>query len=133
MRKLLDEFREFLTRGNVLELAIAVVIGAAFGTLVTALVENLITPLIAAIFGEPDFSDLSFTINGSTFTYGSFVNALIAFVSVAAAIFFLIVKPVRGLDAIRADRSEASHKECPYCKSEIPAEATRCAHCTSDV
>ena len=95
------EFRAFLMRGNIVELAIAVVIGAAFGALVTSFVANIITPIIAAIFGKPDFSNLSFTINGSHFLYGSFINAVISFVSIAAAIFFFVVKP---LDAIQKAR-----------------------------
>ncbi|MCD6727219.1 MAG: large conductance mechanosensitive channel protein MscL [Solirubrobacteraceae bacterium] len=98
---MLREFRQFLMRGNIVELAIAVVIGIAFGALVTALVADLITPIIAAIVGNPDFSGLTFTINGSVFRYGSFLNALIAFVSIAAAIFFFVVKPI---DAIQRRR-----------------------------
>jgi len=90
----LKEFRDFILRGNVVDLAVAVVLGAAFGALVTSFVTNLVTPLIAAIIGEPDFSDLAFTINGSRFTYGLFLNALLSFLSVAAVIFFLIVKPI---------------------------------------
>ncbi len=129
----LCEFREFLTRGNIVELSIAFVIGVAFGALVTALVENLITPLIAAIFGEPDFSQLTFTINGSTFTYGLFINALIAFCAIAAAIFFFVVKPLQRLEATRYTTEAAAKKECPRCKSEIPSEASRCAFCTSEL
>jgi large conductance mechanosensitive channel len=93
----LKEFRTFLMRGNIVDLAVAVVIGAAFGALVTALVEDLITPVVAAIFGKPDFSDLTFTINDSVFKYGSFLNALIAFLSIATAIFFFVVKPMNAL------------------------------------
>ncbi len=96
---MIKEFRDFIMRGNVVDLAVAVVLGAAFGALVTSIVGNLVTPLIAAIFGEPDFSDLSFTINGSTFTYGAVINALITFLSIAAAIFFLIVKPLNALQS----------------------------------
>jgi large conductance mechanosensitive channel len=131
MPGILREFKEFLTRGNIVELAIAVVIGVAFGALITSMVENLLTPLIAAIFGEPDFSELTFTINDSTFTYGAFFNALIAFLSIAAAIFFLVIKPVQRLEAHRLAEEAASVKECPHCKSEIPASASRCAFCTS--
>ncbi len=94
---LLKEFREFILRGNVIDLAVAVVLGAAFGAVVNSLVKDLLTPLIAMIFGEPDFSALSFTINGSHFNYGAFINAVIAFLSVAAAIFFFVVKPVNLL------------------------------------
>lgn len=94
---MLKEFRDFLMRGNVVDLAVAVVIGAAFGALVNSLVTDLITPVIAAIIGKPDFSDLTFTINGSVFRYGNFINALITFVSIAAAIFFFVVKPMNEL------------------------------------
>ena len=133
MRKILGEFKEFMSRGNIVELAIAFVIGAAFGALVTSLVENLLTPLIAAIFGEPDFSQLTFTINESVFTYGSFINALIAFLSIGAAVFFFVVKPLSRLERKKEDEVAASLKECPRCKSDIPSDATRCACCTSDV
>ena len=98
---MLKEFRSFLMRGNIVELAIAVVIGAAFGALVTSFVENLITPIIAAIIGEPDFSGLTFTINDSVFSYGSFLNALISFVSIAGAVFFFVVKPIDALQKAR--------------------------------
>lgn len=94
---MLKEFRDFLMRGNIVDLAVAVVIGAAFGALVTSLVEDLLTPIIGAIIGKPDFSDLTFEINGSRFFYGSFINALIAFVSIAAAVFFFVVKPMNEL------------------------------------
>ena len=97
MRSVLAEFREFVLRGNLVDLAIAVVLGAAFGALVTSLVANLVTPLIAAIGGKPDFSQLAFTINGSRFGYGAFLNALLAFLVIAAVIFFLVVKPVNAL------------------------------------
>ena len=106
---MLAEFKKFLLRGNVVDLAVAVVIGAAFGAVVTALVEDLITPLIAAVGGEPDFSGLSFTINGSKFAYGHFINAVISFVIIAAAIFFLVVKPINAIQARR--RSEEVEEE----------------------
>jgi large conductance mechanosensitive channel len=129
------EFKAFLLRGNVVDLAIGVVIGAAFGAIVTAFVADFITPLIAAIFGKPDFSGLYFTINGSKFSYGHFLNAVISFVLIAAAIFYVVVLPMQAL--IERSRNEppadASEKKCPYCLSEIPAEATRCAFCTSDL
>lgn len=102
---MLREFKDFLLRGNVVDLAIAVVLGAAFGALVASFVANLLTPLIAAIFGEPDFSQLTFTINDSTFRYGAFINALITFLTVAVAIFFFVVKPVNALMA-RRNRGE---------------------------
>jgi large conductance mechanosensitive channel len=98
---MLKEFRSFLMRGNIVELAVAVVIGAAFGALVTSFVANLVTPIIAAIVGKPDFSDLTFTINDSVFRYGSFLNALIAFISIAAAVFFFVVKPIDALQRAR--------------------------------
>ena len=101
MVKILEEFRAFLFRGNVVDLAVAVVIGLAFGALVTALVEDILTPIIAAVFGQPDFSALDFTINDSTFRYGDFLNAVISFVSIAAAVFFFVVKPMDMLLARR--------------------------------
>jgi large conductance mechanosensitive channel len=132
---MLKDFKQFLLRGNVVDLAIAVVIGAAFGAVVTALVVDLITPLIAAIFGKHDFSALTFTINGSTFRYGQFINALITFVTIAAAVFFFVVQPVNAL--MRRRRSEPPIDEetrrCPECRSEIPVDARRCAFCTADV
>jgi large conductance mechanosensitive channel len=103
---MLKEFKDFLTRGNVVDLAVAVVIGVAFGALVTSLVENLLTPIVAAVIGKPDFSGLTFTINGSVFQYGLFLNALIAFVSIAAAVFFFVVKPMNALQARRGKGAE---------------------------
>ncbi len=127
-------FKQFLMRGNVLDLAVAVVIGAAFGAVVTALVKDLITPLIAAVVGKPDFSAIAFTINGSHFPVGDFVNAAITFILISAAVYFLVVLPVNTLIA-RMRRGEASPdpttKKCPECLSEIPVAAHRCAFCTS--
>jgi large conductance mechanosensitive channel len=117
----------------VVELAVAVVIATAFGVLVKAAVDYLLTPLIAAIFGKPDFSQLSFTINGSTFQYGAFINALIAFVLIAAAVFFAVVKPYNALQARRQRGEEATTKVCPECASEIPLAARRCGFCTSQL
>jgi large conductance mechanosensitive channel len=133
--KWIDEFRAFILRGNVIDLAIAVVIGAAFGAVVASLVADLITPLIAAIFGTPNFSDLSFTINGSVFHYGNFLNALFSFLTVAAVIFFLVVKPMNALMARmgRGGEAETPSRDCPYCMSSIPVSATKCAYCTSEV
>jgi large conductance mechanosensitive channel len=133
--KLLSEFKQFLLRGNVVDLAVAVVIGAAFGAVVTAMVEDLVTPIIAAIFGKPDFSALDFTINDSTFRYGHFINALIAFVLIAAAVFFFVVVPVNALlaRARREPPADPSTRKCPECLSEIPLDARRCAFCTSEV
>ena len=132
---MLKEFRDFVLRGNVVELAIAVVIGAAFGAVVTALVSSFITPLIAAIGGKPDFSALDFTINGSRFIYGVFLNALISFLIIAAVVFFLIVRPLNAL--MEHMRTEAPVAEvtraCPECLSQIPTDARRCAFCTAEV
>jgi large conductance mechanosensitive channel len=134
--EMLKEFRQFVMRGNVVDLAVAVVIGVAFGAVVTALVTDLITPLVAAIFGKPSFAGLSFTINKSTFLYGAFINAIVSFLVVAAAIFFLVVKPLNMLAARRAARepeAAVTTRECPECLSEIPIAARRCAYCTSPV
>jgi large conductance mechanosensitive channel len=135
MPESLREFRAFILRGNLVDLAIAVVIGAAFTAVVNALVRDLITPLIAAIFGEPDFDTLSFTINGSQFGYGDFLNALLTFVIVAAVVFFLVVKPVNLLMArLRTEPDvESPTRGCPECLSQIPVAARRCAFCTSEV
>ncbi|MFL5767221.1 MAG: large conductance mechanosensitive channel protein MscL [Actinomycetota bacterium] len=130
----MKDFKTFLLRGNVVELAVAIVIGVAFGALVTAFVTDLITPIIAAIIGQPDFSQLTFEINGSVFKYGDFLNALISFISIAAAVFFFVVKPVNALMA-RARRQpppDPTTKKCPECLSEIPIDAKRCAFCTSE-
>jgi large conductance mechanosensitive channel len=129
----IKEFRQFLLRGNVVDLAVAVVFGAAFGAVVTAFVADLITPLIAAIFGKPSFSDLTFTINGSRFLYGDFLNALLSFVLVAAAIFFVVVKPMNALAARRARAEDPTTRDCPECLSEIPLAARRCAYCTVEL
>jgi len=127
-------FKQFILRGNVLDLAVAVVIGAAFGAVVTALVKDLITPLIAALAGKPDFSAIVFTVNGSKFLIGDFINALISFLLIAAAVYFFVVLPVNTLMA-RIRRGEAppdpTTKKCPECLSEIPIGARRCAHCAS--
>ena len=132
---MLKEFRQFITRGNLVDLAVAVVLGVAFTAVVASMVKDLITPLIAAIFGEPDFSGLSFTLNGSEFRYGAFINALLSFVIVAAVIFFFVIKPVNALlERLRTEPSEEpSLRKCPECLSEIPAEAKRCAFCTATV
>jgi large conductance mechanosensitive channel len=135
MGSMLKEFREFILRGNLVDLAVAVVIGTAFTAVVTALVKDVITPLIGAIGGEPDFSDLTFTINGSVFRYGDFLNALIAFLIVAAVVFFLVVKPVNALIArFRPEPAVAVEtRDCPECLSSIPVAARRCAFCTAAV
>lgn len=128
-------FKKFLLRGNLIDLAIAVVIGAAFGAVVTALVKDLITPLIAAIGGKPDFSALFFTINGSKFLYGDFINALIAFVIIAAVVYYLVFLPVNALmERLKPDApAPAPTRKCPECLSDIPQAARRCAFCASDV
>lgn len=130
---MIKEFRQFLLRGNVVDLAVAVVIGVAFGAVVTAFVADLITPLIAAIFGKPSFSGLTFTINGSRFLYGEFLNAVLSFVLVAAAIFFVVVKPMNALAARRARAEDPTTRDCPECLSEIPLAARRCAYCTVEL
>ncbi|MBV9086652.1 MAG: large conductance mechanosensitive channel protein MscL [Acidobacteriaceae bacterium] len=131
---MLKGFRQFLFRGNVIDLAVAVVIGAAFGAVVTALVKDLITPLIAAIVGKPDFSAFSVEVNGSKFLYGDFINAIISFLLIAAAVYFFVVIPVNALTA-RMHRGEAppdpTTKKCPECLSEVPIAARKCAFCTS--
>ena len=132
---MLKEFRDFVLRGNVVDLAVAVVIGAAFGAVVSSLVENLITPLIAAIGGQPSFDRLSFEINGAKFGYGAFINALISFLLVSAVIFFLVVKPLNALLARLKPGKPVDNptRECPECVSDIPVQARRCAFCTSEV
>jgi large conductance mechanosensitive channel len=131
----MKDFREFLLRGNLVDMAVGVVIGLAFGTLITALVTDLITPLIAAIGGQPDFSALKFRVNGSQFRYGAFIDALIAFVVIAAVVFFLVVKPVnRLMQRYRTEPEvDTPTTACPHCLSQIPIGASRCAFCTQAV
>ncbi len=133
---MLKGFRQFIMRGTVIDLAVAVVIGAAFGAVVTALVKDLLTPLIAAIVGKPDFSGLRFTVNNSVFLYGDFINAVVAFLLLAAAVYFFVVAPMNALTA-RLHRGEAppdpTTKKCPECLSDIPIAARRCAHCACTV
>ena len=130
---MLKGFRTFVLRGNVVDLAVAVVIGAAFGAVIAALVKDLLTPLIAAIVGKPDFSAIKFTVNSSEFLIGDFVNALIAFLLVAAAIYFFVVAPMNAITE-RRRRGEPppdpTTKKCPECLSEVPIAARRCAFCT---
>jgi large conductance mechanosensitive channel len=130
--KILQEFKQFLLRGNVVDLAVGVVVGAAFGTVVSSLVKNILTPLIAAIVKVPDFAGLKFTLNGSVFMYGEFINALISFVLVAAAIFFFVIKPMNLLIARskKGPPADPTTKKCTECLSEMPITAKRCAHCT---
>jgi large conductance mechanosensitive channel len=127
-------FKQFLLRGNVIELAVAVVMGGAFGAVVTALVKDLITPLLAAIIGKPDFSGLFFTVNGSKFMIGDFINALVSFLLISAAVYFFVVLPVNALMArIRKGQAppDPTTKNCPECLSAVPIAARKCAFCTS--
>lgn len=131
-----DGFKQFILRGNVVDLAVGVMIGAAFGAVVNSLVKDLITPLIAAMGSAPDFSALAFTVNGSPLMYGSFLNALISFVIQAAAIYFAIVLPINSLNAKvkkAPTPADPTSKKCSECLSEIPLDAKRCAHCTQVV
>jgi large conductance mechanosensitive channel len=131
---MLTGFKQFLLRGNVLDLAVAVVIGGAFGAVVTALVKDLITPLIAAAGGQPDFSAIAFTLNGSRFLVGDFINAVVAFLMISLVVYAFVVVPVNRLTA-RLNRGEVppdpTTKKCPECLSEVPIAARRCAFCTS--
>jgi large conductance mechanosensitive channel len=131
----LTEFKQFLLRGNVVDLAVGIVVGVAFGAVVTALVSDLLTPLIAAIFGSHDFSALTFTIHHSRFLYGAFINAVISFVTIAAVVFFFVVRPVNALMARHRTEPpvDETTRKCPECLSEIPREARRCAFCTAEV
>jgi large conductance mechanosensitive channel len=130
-----QEFKQFILRGNVLDLAVGIVIGAAFTAVINSLVADLLMPVIAMIFGEPDFSALDFTINEAVFRWGAFVTSLITFLMIAAAVFFFVVKPANML--IERAKSEPpadpTAKKCGQCLSEIPIEATRCAFCTQPV
>jgi len=128
-------FKQFVLRGNVVDLAVGVVMGAAFGTVVSGFVKDLLTPLIAAVVGKPDFSALKFTINGSQFLFGDFINAAISFVLVAGAVYYFVVLPVNTLLA-RVKKEppvDPTTKKCPDCKSEIAIDAKRCAFCTSQL
>jgi large conductance mechanosensitive channel len=133
--RMLKEFRQFILRGNLVDLAVAVVVGTAFTALVNSLVKSLITPLIAAVFGKHDFSGLVFTINGSRFLYGNFINSLITFITVAFVMFFFVIKPMNALmERFRAEpKLDEQTRECPECVSDIPVSAKRCAFCTSVV
>lgn len=126
-------FRQFLLRGNVVDMAVGVVIGAAFATVVSAFTKDLLTPFVAAIFRRPDFSNFLFTINNSKFLYGDFINALISFVIVAAVVYYFVVVPMNHLVALsrREPPADPTTQKCPECLSEIPIGAKRCAHCTA--
>lgn len=128
---MMREWRDFLIRGNVVDLAVAVVLGIAFGAVINALVENILTPLIAAIVGQPDFSALKFTLNDSDILYGNFLNALVSFILIASAVFFVVVKPMNVYRNRTAKTAVVTTKQCTECLSEIPLEASRCAFCTS--
>jgi large conductance mechanosensitive channel len=135
MQDVFREFKQFLMRGNVIDLAVAVVIGVAFAAVVNSAVNDLIMPVIALIFGEPDFSNLTFTINDAIFRYGAFITAVVNFVLVAAAIFFFVIKPINALmeRSRREPPADPTTMKCPFCISEVPVGATRCAFCTSEL
>jgi large conductance mechanosensitive channel len=126
-------FKQFLLRGNVVDLAVGVVVGAAFGTVVSAFVKDMMTPLLAAVVRKPDFSALSFTLNDSKFLYGDFLNAVVSFVIIAAAVYYLVVLPINALvsRAHHEPPADPTTKKCPECLSEIPIQARRCGHCCS--
>ena len=129
---MLKGFKQFLLRGNVVDMAVGIVIGAAFGAVVTGFVKDLLTPLIAAIVKQPDFSSLTFTINGSKFLYGDFINALLSFLIIAAAVYFFVVVPINAMIARsrKEPPADPTTRKCPECLSEIPISARRCAFCT---
>jgi large conductance mechanosensitive channel len=130
---MLKEFRDFILRGNVIDLAVGIVIGAAFGALVTSFVGDILTPLLG-VLNIPNFSDLSFEAGKATVNYGKFLNALISFILVAAAIFFFVVKPMNAMSArMKKPEAESPIKVCPFCSMDIPAAATRCPNCTSQL
>jgi large conductance mechanosensitive channel len=132
-----SDFKKFVLRGNVVDLAVAIVVGVAFTAMVTAFVADLVTPLIGAIFGKPNFSNLHFRFHNSTFKYGSFVNTVISFVIIATVVFFAVVVPLNALmkrlNLLPKEEPEPQTRECPECLSDIPLAARRCAHCTSEV
>jgi large conductance mechanosensitive channel len=129
----MEGFRKFILRGNVVDLAVAVVIGVAFGAVVQALVKDLITPILGAFGGVPDFGSLFFTINGSRFLIGDFINVVLSFVLLVAVIYWFVVLPVSKLLDRVSPPPPAATRECPFCLSKIPIKARRCAFCTSDV
>jgi large conductance mechanosensitive channel len=130
-----DGFKQFLLRGNVVDLAVGVVIGAAFGGVVTAFTKDLLTPLIAAVMGKPDFSAFQFTVNNSKFPIGDFINAIVSFLIIATAVYYLVVLPVNALvsRARKEPPADPTTKKCPECMSEIAINAKRCAFCTSQL
>jgi large conductance mechanosensitive channel len=133
---MLKDFKKFILRGNAVDLAIAVVVGAAFGAIVTALVKDMITPIIGAIGGKPDFSGLSFTLNHSKFLYGDFINAIVSFLLIASAVFFFVIQPINKFQALvnkRKTPEDPTDRKCPECLSSIPKAASRCMYCTAKV
>ncbi|HUZ25111.1 MAG TPA: large conductance mechanosensitive channel protein MscL [Streptosporangiaceae bacterium] len=126
-------FKKFLFRGNLIDLAVAVVIGVAFNAVVQALIADIITPLIAAIFHQPNFGTLQFTLHGSVFHYGLFLNALVSFLIIAAVVYYLVVMPAARVIALATRNQEATERACPECLSQIPVAATRCMYCTTEV
>jgi large conductance mechanosensitive channel len=129
---MVKEFRDFVMRGNMIDLAVGVVIGAAFGAVITSLVGDILTPLLG-LLNVPDFSELSFQAGAATVEYGVFLNALISFVLIAAAVFFFVVKPVNHMTARLKPATVAVTKPCPFCATDIPSAATRCPNCTSQL
>ena len=134
---MLSDFKKFVLRGNVVDLAVAIVVGTAFTAMVAAFVKDLITPLIAAIFGKSDFSSLYFTVHNSRFNYGSFINTVVSFLIIATVVFFAVVLPINALmkrlNMLPNEEPEPETRECPECLSEIPVAAHKCAYCTSVV
>lgn len=131
-----NEFKKFILRGNVVDLAVGVVVGAAFNSVVQALVKDMVTPVISIFTGSAKFADASFTVGGSQFLYGDFINALISFLAIAAVVFFFVVQPINKLSdfAFRSkDTPEPTTRKCPYCMSKIPKNASKCMYCTSKV
>ncbi len=135
MRKILAGFKQFILRGNVVDLAVGVIMGASFNLVVTALVKDLLTPSIAAVFAAPNFAGLYFTINGSQFMYGELINTLISFLLTAIAVYFFVVTPINTLiSRMRTEPpADPTTKKCPECLSDIPLTAHRCAYCTQVV
>jgi large conductance mechanosensitive channel len=134
---MLSDFKKFVLRGNVVDLAVAIVVGLAFTAMITAFVADLVTPLIAAIFGKPDFANLSFRLHHSTFKYGSFLNTVLSFLIIATVVFFAVVVPLtalmRRLNVLPKDEPEPPTRECPECLSDIPVGARRCRFCTTEL
>jgi large conductance mechanosensitive channel len=134
---MLKEFKQFILRGNVIDLAVAVVVGAAFTAVIAAMVKDLITPLIGAIIGQPNFSSLTFTVHHSKFNYGSFLNALISFLIIATVVFFAVVIPLthllKRLNVLPTEKPKPATRACPECLSDVPEQARRCAFCTSEI